>query len=488
MNQENTPLVDALIKHRNKKPISLHVPGHKNGAVFPKEYEKEFNSILNLDVTELSGLDDLHSPSGAIYEAEDLLADCYAVKKSFFLINGSTVGNLAMILAAVKEEEVVLVQRNCHKSIMNALSLANARPVFITPQYHSDWQVAGGLTLKSVQEAINLYPKAKALVLTYPNYYGMTTDLENIITYCHAHRIMVLVDEAHGAHFGRSSFLPRSATELGADVVVQSAHKTLPAMTMGSFLHYNSELVDLDKLVQFLRMLQSSSPSYPIMASLDLARRYIATYKEEDMAYTMDLIKTLKSELDKIPTIKVLSYTSQKGDPLKITIQSRTNLSGIEIQERLEAFGIYSELADVNNVLFIFPLLKKDTNFPVNNIVQAFREGLEKDAVIIQRNQKLTNKRSFSTLQMSYKEQEQAKSQFISIWEANERICAESIVPYPPGVPLLLPGEVIRNEHIQQLNELLDARSRFQGGEQLGSRKIKYLTNRVGILVGGKYG
>lgn len=473
MNQENTPLVDALIKHRNKKPISLHVPGHKNGTVFPKEYEKEFSSILNFDVTELSGLDDLHSPSGAIFEAEALLADCYEVKKSFFLINGSTVGNLAMILAALKEEEVVLVQRNCHKSIMNGLSLVNARPVFITPQYDSDWQIAGGLTLESVKEAINLYPHAKALVLTYPNYYGMTIDLEKIISYCHEHRIIVLVDEAHGAHFGRSSFLPPSATQLGADVVVQSAHKTLPAMTMGSFLHYNSELVDLDKLERFLRILQSSSPSYPIMASLDLARRYIATYKEEDMAYTLDLIKKFKGELDKIPTINVLSYTSQKGDPLKITIQSRTELTGIEIQERLEAYGIYSELADINNVLFIFPLLKKDTDFPVNNIVKAMSEELQKDAVIVSRNQRLIDKGSFSTLQMPYKKQEQAKTKFISINEAIDRICAESIVPYPPGVPLLLPGEVIMNEHIQQLNELLDVRSRFQGGEQLESRKIK---------------
>lgn len=472
MNQKHTPLYDALIKHKNKKAISFHVPGHKNGEVFLKEAHPVFQNILNVDVTELSGLDDLHSPSEAILEAETLLANYYEVKKSFFLINGSTVGNLAMILSAVSEGDEVLVQRNCHKSIMNGLSLANVKPIFIAPEFDTEWQVAGGLTLNSIKEAVRDYPQVKALIVTYPNYYGMVTNLKEIINFCHERNIIVLVDEAHGAHFKRSKGLPMSATELGADVVVQSAHKTLPAMTMGSYLHYNSERVDLERVKAFLRMLQSSSPSYPIMASLDLARKYIATYEEEDLQYTLQMISQFRDKLNRIPSIKLLSYKGE-GDPLKITIQSRTALTGFALQSKLEEYGIFTELADEHNVLFIFPLLKRGDLYPIEDVWSAIVKGIGGEETSERNFWELNKGTSISTLQMSYKEQQKKKVEIIPLSEANGRVCAESIIPYPPGIPLLLPGELIKSEDIKQIHNLLEAGSRFQGGENIKKHNLK---------------
>lgn len=472
MNQKHTPLYDALIQHKNKKSMSFHVPGHKNGEIFLKEADSVFQNILSVDVTELSGLDDLHSPSEAILEAETLLADYYEVKKSFFLINGSTVGNLAMILSAVGEGDEVLVQRNCHKSIMNGLSLANVKPIFIEPEFDTEWQVAGGITLNCIKEAVKDYPQVKALIVTYPNYYGMVSNLKEIITFCQERNMIVLVDEAHGAHFKSSKGLPMSATELGADVVVQSAHKTLPAMTMGSYLHYNSERVDLERLKMFLRMLQSSSPSYPIMASLDLARKYIATYEEEDLEYTLQVISLFRDKLNRIPSIKLLSYKGD-GDPLKVTIQSRTVLSGFELQSKLEDYGIFTELADEYNVVFIFPLLKRGHLYPIEKVCFAIKMGIGDEETYERSFRELTKEASVSTLQMTYKEQQKKKVEIIPLSEASGRVCAESIIPYPPGIPLLLPGELIKSEDIQQIHNLLEAGSRFQGGENIKQHNLK---------------
>lgn len=190
-------------KHASHQPVSFHVPGHKNGQLAGGEEADYFKDILKLDATELSGLDDLHSPEGVILKAQKLLADLYGVPKSFFLVNGSTSGNLAMVMSAAKENETVLVQRNCHKSILNGITLARAKPVFLAPEFNEEWGVAGGVALETVKEAIRQNPEAKALILTYPNYYGMVFNIESIIEYAHDRGVPVLVDEAHGAHLIR---------------------------------------------------------------------------------------------------------------------------------------------------------------------------------------------------------------------------------------------------------------------------------------------
>lgn len=469
MNQNRCPIYETILNHINKNPISFHVPGHKNGMLASGVNDSEhFSRVFKLDVTELNGLDDLHSPEGMIQEAEELLSAFYGTKQSYFLVNGSTVGNLAMIMAVLKEDDYVLVQRNCHKSVLNGITMAKAKPVFLQPEYFEDWGVAGGISPAVVEEALNLYPQTRAIILTYPNYYGMINELESIIEIAHEKNIPVLIDEAHGAHFAAGPMFPTSAVKLKADAVVQSAHKTLPAMTMGAYLHINSERIDRDSIRHYLSILQSSSPSYPIMTSLDLARNYIASFTEDDQLYTLKMLSLFRAELMNIKGIKLLPFPNEKGDPLKVTIQSETALSGFELQLLLERKGVYTELADPYNVLFIFPLLKQGTDFPVQKTIRIMKEiassfkpshtGKEKPFIC---------KAAISELALSDKEMKKMKIATVPISMASGHICAQTVVPYPPGIPLLYPGEAIAEEDIMQLRLLLSEGARFQQGKNL---------------------
>ncbi|PFP16023.1 arginine decarboxylase [Bacillus sp. AFS073361] len=472
-NQSKTPLYDALSQHINKRPVSFHVPGHKYGEVLQPKAHRYFQNILEIDATELSGLDDLHSPEGAILEAEVLLADLYQTRRSYFLVNGSTVGNLAMIMAACEEGAKVLVQRNCHKSVLNGLSLAKANPIFLEPEYNQEWKIPSGISLGTVKESISLYPDAKALILTYPNYYGLGYALQEIIDEAHRHNILVLVDEAHGPHFILGDPFPSSALQLGADIVVQSAHKILPAMTMGSYLHINSDLVNRNKLEEYLAMFQSSSPSYPIMASLDLARNYLSAYMHEDVTFLLTEIRRFRDELMKIPAIRVLDYPNESGDPLKITIQSRCHLNGFELQRRLEEAAIFTELADPNNVLLILPLLKEGQRFPFEETLLKIKKALAGLPVHTPHEIFETVRQKISTLAIPFKEMENLEIKELPITKALGEVCAETIIPYPPGIPLLLKGERVTKERLSQLSLLIQTGARFQGESSLKEGYIK---------------
>ncbi|MFZ3591005.1 aminotransferase class I/II-fold pyridoxal phosphate-dependent enzyme [Bacillus sp. DJP31] len=477
MNQLNTPLYDALLNHIKKRPISLHVPGHKYGRVFPDKGIESYKSILPLDVTELSGLDDLHEPTEVILEAEDLLSSLYESRRSFFLVNGTTVGNLSMVLAVCQQNDLVLVQRNCHKSIMNALVLAGARPIFLSPEFDTDFQVPTYVHEREVIQALEKYPKAKAIILTNPSYYGHTYDLKNIIKSAHDIDVPVLVDEAHGAHFGVGSPFPESSIKCGADIVVQSAHKTLPAMTMGSFLHFQSELVPIEGLTFYLKSLQSSSPSYPIMASLDLARYYLANKKEQGIVRIVQQYEEFREKLSSIPQLSVILSTNREiqQDPLKVTIQSRCRLSGYEIQALLENTGIYTELADPLNVLCVLPLEEIDINMITFKIQQALL-GIE-PTIMKEDKRYIANEPIQSMNPLSYFELKSMKTAAVHLDESVNKVSAQTIVPYPPGIPLLLQGEIITSKHLEQLEFLGKMGAKFQGG---------LVNNKINIYEGEK--
>ncbi|MCZ6942899.1 aminotransferase class I/II-fold pyridoxal phosphate-dependent enzyme [Bacillus mycoides] len=459
MNQNRMPLYEALMEFKERRLLSFHVPGHKNGLNFPQKASGGFKDILSIDVTELTGLDDLHSPFECIDEAQQLLAEVYGVHKSYFLINGSTVGNLAMILSCCGEHDIVLVQRNCHKSIINGLKLAGANPVFLNPWIDEVHNVPVGVRDEVIKEAITKYPNAKALILTHPNYYGMGIDLEASIAYAHAHKIPVLVDEAHGAHFCIGDPFPKSALVYGADIVVHSAHKTLPAMTMGSYLHINSRLVSEEKVSSYLSMLQSSSPSYPIMASLDIARFAIAVIKEEGHDEIVEFLRRFKEGLRSIPQIAILQYPSQ--DELKVTVQTRCQLSGYELQSVFEKVGIYTEMADPYNVLLILPLQVNEGYMKAIEIIRlAMQQYKVKDKTASIR---YTYKGEISPLPYTYKQLERYETKLVSIEEAVDMIAAEMVIPYPPGIPLIMYGERITQEHTKQITHLEKTGARFQG-------------------------
>ncbi|KEF36393.1 arginine/lysine/ornithine decarboxylase [Schinkia azotoformans MEV2011] len=469
MNQDLLPLYNGLLSHIETKPISFHVPGHKSGTVFPPLLSGHnlFQELLKIDQTELRNLDDLHSSSGIIKEAEDLTADLYKVSKSYFLVGGSTAGNLAMILSTCEQADIVLVQRNSHKSILNGLKLAGVQPVFLSPEYDENGQFSTNVSRETVEKAIKMYPDAKVLILTSPNYYGMvSTELQQIIKLAHENSLIVLVDEAHGAHLILGEPFPPSAIQLGADIVVQSAHKTLPAMTMGSFLHCNSDHIDLDNLQYYLQAIQSSSPSYPIMASLDIARYYLAHITESEKVNIVYSINSFREQLATIEQLKVIPTNTKDNtcDPLKVIIQTRCSHSGYELQKEFEKQGIFTELADPWNVLLVLPLAAIENG---TNIIKKFKEAVNYVPIkLVQQKNicKQLDKRQdkISTLAIHFNEMKKFKKERVPLLQTKDHIAAVSVIPYPPGIPLILEGEKITNSHINQLLELLNAGAYLQ--------------------------
>lgn len=472
MKQER-PLVDALVKFAQKRPQSLHVPGHKNGLI--SQLPTEIKQALQFDYTELSGLDDLHHPEEAILKAQQLLAKVYGAKHSYFLVNGSTVGNLAMIYAVCRRGEKLLVQRNAHKSIFHGLELVEANPVYLAPEWDEKTATASYVCYETVKNALEQNTKVKGIILTSPTYYGIVNpDLPRIVALAHEHRVPVLIDEAHGAHFIASDAFPQTSLQSGADIVVQSAHKTLPAMTMASYLHINSELVDYERVEHYLQMLQSSSPSYLLMASLDDARAYVESYLEPDAKYCIEKRNQWIEAITTIPDVEVLKV----DDPLKLLIRVN-GYTGNQIREALEAEGIYIELADPNQVLAIVPLLKYGEVYDYAMARTRFKNAmvrLKSQNKQETRIENIVDAQKVSTPLLSLEQVQENQKEWIPYMRAIGKISATMVIPYPPGIPLLLPGEKITVAKLTQLEELISTGASFQGNHRLDEKLIQVVS------------
>ncbi|MGX4764286.1 aminotransferase class I/II-fold pyridoxal phosphate-dependent enzyme [Bacillus mojavensis] len=469
----NTPLYHALIQHARRNSHSFHVPGHHNGDVFFDEAKTIYNPLLTIDLTELSGLDDLHHPSGVIKEAQDLVSQLYGAAESFFLVNGTTVGNLAMILSVCDPGDTILIQRNCHKSVFHAVDLAGAEPVYLAPDIDEFMHVPTHVPLDTIKEALKAYPDAKGLVLTNPTYYGHSADLTEIISEAHQYGIPVLVDEAHGAHFVLGEPFPASALQMGADIVVQSAHKTLPAMTMGSYLHLNSNRIERNRVADYLNRLQSSSPSYPIMASLDLARAYVQHMIEEHkLSDVLQHIQSIKQTFDSLANAETVEPANQRlsTDPLKLTIRSKCGHSGFTLQKILERVNIFTELADENQVLLVLPLggKRRIDAETIKNIdheiektpsdqINVLAEWIAQPITVLPYQKKVLN-----TLQKEY----------VNFNEAAGRLNAEDVIPYPPGIPMIMAGERITRESVQKLSRLISMKTHVQGNMKINEKQL----------------
>ncbi|WP_029987050.1 aminotransferase class I/II-fold pyridoxal phosphate-dependent enzyme [Lysinibacillus fusiformis] len=472
--KKKKPIIEGLERFRQQQNISFHVPGHKHGEL--SHLPQAFKDVMRYDVTELSGLDDLHYPEEMILEAEHLLADTYGAMKSFFLVGGSTVGNLAMIYATCQKGDTIIVQRNAHKSIFHAIELVGAKPIFVSPIWDERTLTATHVTFQDLKEVVENYSEAKAVVLTYPTYYGVTSkEIQKQIAYCHEKGIPVLVDEAHGAHFHACSLFQPSALSLGADVVVQSAHKTLPAMTMASFMHVRSELIEADKIHHFLRMLQSSSPSYVLLASLDDARYYVQTYMESDGAYIIEKRNQWVEALRSIGSLEVIEV----DDPLKLLLRVK-GYSGFQLQEALEAKNVYGELADRNQVLLILPLLKQGHTYPFAEIRVRIKEAVTLLLETERTDSIKASQSAYKFVQMTepiytLNEIASLNKEWLPYMRTMGRISASMIIPYPPGIPLLVPGERITVAKLSQLEELLAAGATFQGNHRLTEKMIQVI-------------
>ncbi|WP_010632695.1 aminotransferase class I/II-fold pyridoxal phosphate-dependent enzyme [Sporolactobacillus vineae] len=472
MDQKQTPVFDGLLEYHNAQQYSFHVPGHKDGLIFPDKAGQWFRKLLAIDATEVAGLDELYHPDGILRSGEALLRDYYGTLASYFLVNGSTAGNLTMVMAACRRGDTVFVARDSHKSVFNAVQLSGASPVFLAPQVDEASGLAFGVSDEAWVQAIHRYPKPKALILTYPNYYGMAAvHLRRLIDRAHDCGAAVLVDEAHGPHFRLGTPVPPSSLDLGADLVVQSAHKMLPAMTMGAYLHVNSSLIPKQKVAAVREMLQTSSPSYPIMASLDLARYYLANTDRQTFQCWIRRRDQFVDALGSMKNAGVLTADPDRFliDPFKITLELKPGLNGFDVQKALLQSGVYPEMADPCHILLTLGLTDRMNLIPA---AEKIREVV--DSVSARSGYRRKTAGSFplcSTLAGSIDVLAGKRKDLVTLDQAAGGIAAEPVIPYPPGVPVILKGERVAAGQINAVRTWMDAGASFQN-ENIMSGKL----------------
>lgn len=477
--QNKTPLLDAITAFQETKPAYFRIPGHRlERGISSRWTQRVGTEIFGYDVTETPYTDDLHKPEGAIKEAEELLQDLYQTDKSYFLVNGSTCGNEAMIIASVLEGEEIMVARNAHKSAMMGLIISGAKPVYVGPRILDEWGLQGGISSQDVEQCFTEHPNCKALFMVSPSYYGITADLAAIASVCHEHGAALLVDEAHGGHLYFHKALPKGALEQGADMCVQSMHKVTGALTQSSVLHIRSQLVDIDRVSSALHIVQSTSPNYLLMTSLDCARFELAMHGQEMMQQALTLATLAREEIRKIKGFDCMGseVTGKAGiagiDETRLVITAKElGLTGFELEELLfQKYAVNMELADYENALAI--VTYANTREDMERLIDACRliskELTVNDTNVINRHWKKTENPAFPALPEQVMTPRQAYfAQTIQIpWqEAVGRISAEMVAPYPPGIPILYAGERITPEVWEYLEKFRKDGRHIHGAE-----------------------
>ncbi|OXS54773.1 hypothetical protein B1A99_25965 [Cohnella sp. CIP 111063] len=482
LDQRKAPLFEALVAHDRLRAGAFHVPGHKARARWGDERAAAYyGSLLGLDVTELSDTDDLHHPEGPLLEAQELAAECFGAEETRFLVGGSTSGNLAMIVGLCRPGDLVIAQRNVHKSIVHGLVLAGARAVLLSPEIDRLSGLATVPTERQVTEALERYPEAKALILSSPNYYGMSTDLSPIVAAAHRRGVPVLIDEAHGAHFGFHPGFPPSALRAGADLVVQSTHKMLGAMTMGAMLHMQGEHIPRAAIRQALTMVQSSSPSFPIMASLDLARLQLYSEKEHTFSEAVDAAAQVVETLEKTP-FRALGYGEYASsgiayDPLKLVLFDETaNLTGFALRDELEELRCIAEMADEKYVVLALGpgTTLEDGRRLQEALLEIASRGREKRMEINRtREHMFENGENLSIPEPVLFDREEYEAVTVRLERSVGRQAAEWVIPYPPGIPVLFPGETITEAIVDRLKRWRHEGARIQGARDPQLREIQ---------------
>lgn len=465
------PLYEMLCLYEEQNRTSLHVPGHKDGRVFDENSLKHFSNLLSIDATESKGIDDLHHPSNAIKKAQRLAADAFGADHTFFLVGGSTIGNVGIALSLCQPGNKILVQRNMHKSVFHGLLLAGAEPIYIAPAMESTTKAAMVAQPYYIEQALKKYPDVKGVWITNPNYYGMSQDLTQLAAVCHQAGVPFIVDEAHGAHFGQAETVPPSALSKGADLVIQSTHKMLTSMHMTSMLHMKGQLVSRERVAQVLGMIQSTSPSYPLLASLDIARRHLVERGREQLKETVqrleDRRKTLSENL-KILSIWGGSQEVYARDPLKWIISCKNELvSGYQLLDLFYEQGATAEMSDPRHVVFLFSLHEKEGDIDkvvssIKKVDETLQHWPEKDKPQKKELIFFDPEGTLYQPKVSLRDAFHMPRRKATLDEAVGSLCGETVLPYPPGIPLLTPGEEINQSHIQTIRHLYAMGAYFQ--------------------------
>jgi arginine decarboxylase len=483
--QDKTPLFDAIVRYANENKISFHTPGHKHGQGMPKVFRQFVgDKVFRLDLSVMSEVDSLHEPSSVIKEAQILAAKAYGADYSFFLVNGTTGGNQAMILSVCDPGDKIIIPRNAHKSVISAVILAGAEPVYIMPKIDEISDLILNLTPEQVDEACRQNPDAKAVLVTNPTYFGLTTDIEAIAEIVHQYDKILLVDEAHGAHLHFHPSLPKAAIDSGADMCVQSTHKHLAALSQGSMLHVKGVRVDILRLKTTLQMLQTTSPSYIILGSLDLSRHQMVHDGERALEEVIQMCEETRNDINQIPGLACLTREQVRKIPnldldvTKLTVSTKgLPCSGYDMAKILNSeYGIQTEMADFQNVLLFVSL--GNTPKELKKFVKALRKIVVdyKDMFMNQKKRKRIVFPSFiPRKEVNPREALTKLTRKIPFKRSVGKTCAEIVCPYPPGIPVLCPGEVITQEIYSYLMNVLDSGARINGQSDGRLQTIKVL-------------
>lgn len=457
LDQRKTPYLDALKKYIKENNRPFDVPGHHMGNA-TNDFKKYVGEMtFKVDVNAPRGMDNLNHPSGVIKEAEALMADAYKAKESFFLINGTSSGIIAMIMVACKRKEKIIMPRNCHKSAINALVLSGAIPIFIMPDLDVNLEIANQPSVEDYVKAMDKHPDAKAIFVINPTYFGAVCDLKKITEEAHKRDMVVLVDEAHGAHFAFNQYGPYSAMECNADMSAVSLHKTCGSLTQSSVLLLNTDKISHYDVMKTLSAINSTSPSTILLASLDAARKEMAIHGQQNMNDIVNLANYARKEISRIQGFNSpgRDYFLKHGvfdyDDTKLVIEiGKVGLNGFQLYNMLkDEYNIQMELAEAYTLLGIVAIGSKKEH--IDALISALKDisnrFYSEDFVFPKRNFNIHFPKQVLRPRSAY----HAPLKKVLLEDSMDKISKEAIMVYPPGIPLIVPGEVFSKDVIERI-------------------------------------
>ncbi len=443
-------IINYIEKFRKLNRELFTTPSHgQGGFIIPDSGKYLGNKVFECDYSETDGFDNLSNPTGIIRDLMSYAADVYDSKATFFLTNGSTSGIIAAMLSVLRKNDKVLIARNCHRSVYNGLVLTGAIPIWIMPQYNKEWAIFESVNFEYMEEILSKNKDIKAIIVTNPTYEGVMSDIYRISHICKKYNVILIVDEAHGALWNFHKALGTPALMQGADIVIQSLHKTAGALNPSALLHVGKESFIDTKIIQdSLNLLNTTSPSYPLLLNIESTIRYLDS--EKGKFYIYDLVKNINRFIRSIKSIPNLQVYYGNNDITKILLKV-TNLTGYELSNILfEKYGIEDEMANEQSLLLLTGV--GTTKKKLKRLEKALFELCSDNIKIVKDTDNLYH---YSPVEprvrytpslvwnAAYKE--------IEIKYALSKIAMEVILDYPPGVPILLPGEIIKKEHIEYL-------------------------------------
>lgn len=475
LGQERAPIFEALKKHKANRIVPFDVPGHKGGRGNQELTDFLGERCLKVDVNSMKPLDNLCHPVSVIKQAEELAAEAFGAANAFFMVNGTTGSVQAMIMATVKSGEKIIMPRNVHRSAINALVICGALPVYINPGINKELGIPLGMSVSDVKKAILDHPDAKAILVNNPTYYGICSNLKEIVSVAHQHGVKVLVDEAHGTHFYFGKDMPISGMAAGADMAAISMHKTGGSLTQSSFL-LMSETVNASYVRQIINLTQTTSGSYLLLSSLDIARKNLALNGEAIFKKTVELAEYARGEINKIGGYNAFSTELIDGDYVydfdktKLSIYTREiGLAGIEVYDLLrDEYDIQIEFGDIGNVLAI--ISAGDRAQEIERLISALSEikrlySKDKagmfDHEYINPQVVIPPKKAFYSDKIS-----------LAFNDSDGHISGEFVMCYPPGIPILAPGELINKETLDYISYAKEKGCFLTGTEDMNIERI----------------